>query len=453
MEIVSHLSWVTSRSSFSCNSNILANSNVSVKTTALRCLYGCLCPDTIPIHFYCIEYSDEDNWSYLEGYTTSNFAVYDVNTVTIGTASGNWIAPFDSARWNISTTFSVVTRTDTGQINSPPRVAGFPYVYLQWGYYYYIYLAVNDPDDDEIRCRWAMDVECAEVCNNFTGAYLDSESCIIQYSASSTTGLNVAAIMIEDFLPGSSVPLSSVAHQFLVQVSNVPRLCNLLPRFVAPALSQRTCVRVLPETHFTIRLTATSGCSNVAITSIKVIVPAGASKGGLWHSPGTNNYYRDVTWKPTANQQNNTHFLCYVAINSENVTSEQYCIKLAVGYYTPTPLPESATPNHQFIHTSNNILQIMFNRKIQRPSTSAYIKFYKSRQLLYQIDTSSSQEVKINGQNLIIIPNYVFVEGSIYYINFDEGVVKSIAGCNVSNQPILDKTFWNFEVIDITPSK
>ena len=380
-------------------------------------------------------------------YDLSYFPCNDINTVTIGTVDGDWIRPFNGF-WNISTTFSPTIRDDTGKINSSPLVTSFPYLCLQAYNYYTIPLAVSDPDNDQIRCRWATGVECLSVCSNFPGAVLDSDSCTIRYDAIYGTGLKVAAIMIEDFLPSSSIPLSSVAHQFVVKVNDSSQLsCTSPPRFITPV--QGTCIIIPPNTLFTNHLRAISDCSNVAINSIQIIAPIGTSKGGIQHVQGTSQYYTNVTWMPTANQQNVTHFLCLMAVNSENLTSEQSCIKLAAGYHHPAPLLGSATPNPQLIYPSNNILQIMFDRKIQRPSTSAFIRFYRLREVVYQIDSSSSLEVAFNGKILTIMPNYRFTEGNVYYVNFDEGVVESVEGCQLSNKPIHSETFRIFKVISL----
>ena len=445
MELISHISW--RRSSVYCNSSILANSNYTIRRSSLTCQYGCT--NSITLSFLCIEYSVEGDWSYLEGhgtYTLPYFNCNDVNTVTLGTVGGAWVDPFGS--WNISTTFSLTIREDAGKINSSPLVISFPYLYLQEYHYYTIPLAVNDPDNDQIRCRWATHVECSSVCNSIPGAILDSDSCTIRYSAINGTGLKVAAIMIEDFLPSSSIPLSSVAHQFVVKIIDSSQLsCTSPPRFITPL--QGTCIKIPPNSLFTNQLRAISDCSNVAITSIQIIAPIGTSKGGIQHVQGTSQYYTNITWMPTADQQNYTHFLCLMAVNTENLASEQSCIKLAAGYHPPTPLLESATPNPQLIYPSNNILQIMFDRKIQRPSTSAFIRFYRLREVVYQIDSSSSLEVAFNGKILTIMPNYRFTEGNVYYVNFDEGVVESVEGCHLGNKPIHSEMFWTFKVISL----
>ena len=453
MEITSHISL---RRRF-CDSSTLANSNIVITTMTFFCQYGC--HGAITISFFCIEYSVdryasvdryEDYWSNLEGHKTHVFNVTDINAVTIGTTGSAWVRPYGS--WNISTTFSLATRTDTGKINSSPRVASFPKLQLLEGHHYTIPLAVIDPDGDEIRCRWANGTECSSVCNSIPGAVLDCNSCTIRYNADNGTGLKAVAIMIEDFLPSSFVPLSSVAHQFLVEVVNISEFSCASPPWFITSL-QGTCIP--PNTLYTGELIANSGCSNVSVTSIQIIAPIGASKGEIQHIPGTNNYYTNITWMPTANQENDTHLLCFMAVSSEGLTSEQSCIKLAAGYDPLSPLRESATPNHQLVYPSNNTLQIMFDRKIQRPSTAAFVRFYnnKSGEEAYQINTLSSLEVNFNGQNLTIVPNHVFTEGNIYHVNFDGRVVKDVEGCQLGNDSIFNETFWTFEVINLLPGK
>ena len=444
MEITSHLSWT--RSSYYCDSSTLVNSNTTINTITFNCQYGC--QGSVTVSLFCIEYSVENDWSYSEGHEMYVFNVTDINAVTIGTTGGSWVYPYGI--WNISTTFSLVPRTDSGKINSSPRVVSFPKLDLLEDYQYIISLAVTDPDNDNVRCRWANGTECSSVCNSISGAVLDRNSCTIRYHANNGTGLKAVAIMIEDFLPFSTVPLSSVAHQFLVEVVNISQLsCPSHPLFVTTP--QETCIP--PGASYTGEVIANSGCSNVSIMAIQIIAPIGTIKGELQRIVGTNNYYTNVTWTPTANQQNDTHLLCYIAVSSEGLTSEQSCIKLAAGYLSLSPLRETATPNHQVVYPSNNTLQIMFDRKIQRPSTSAFIRFYKSGEVVYQIDTSSSLEVNFDGPNLTIVPNYIFTQGNNYYVTFDGEVVESVEGCRLDNNSISNETFWTFEIINLMPGK
>ena len=230
--------------------------------------------------------------------------------------------------------------------------------------------------------------------------------------------------------------------------------CISLPRFVEPTLSPGACVAIPPGTLFIKQIMAASGCSNIEIASFKVFAPNGTSVGELQHIQGTNNYYINVAWMPTADQQNETHFLCFVAINLAGLSSELFCMQLAAGYLPPAPIPESA--NHQLVYPSSTTLHIMFDRTIQRSSTSAFIRFYKLGEEVYQIDVSLSTEVTFTESSLTVVPNYNFTEGSTYYINFDRGVVQSVdsvEGCQLVNEQILSEIFWTFEVKDSTPGK
>ena len=406
--------------------------------------------------YTCAGYNNEHNWSYGERNLTYNFSVSNVNQVTIGTEGCCWVLTGET-RWNISTTFSLVPRNDTGKINSSPRVMGFPYLRIPIGSYNYtIPLPVTDPDDDRIRCRWAVGIECADICGN-SSAFLDSDACTITlpantYSTQKRIGI---AVVVEDFWSGSSQPLSSVSHQFVLDLVTGSRYCSRLPQFISPTLSDGTCIVIPPGTLFTQQIAATSRCSGIAIRFIAIIGPVGTVRGSLRRI--SSNYHMNITWMPRADQQNKTHLLCYVAVSSIGFNSEQSCIKLVVGYQPPlTPLRETATPNHQLVYPSNVTLHIMFDRTIHRPSKSAFIRFFQSVENLqvYQIDVSSSSEVTYFQSGLTIVPNFNFTEGNGYYVNFDEGVAQTARGCQSANSiPILGNTFWTFEVNFLTSGK
>ena len=180
-----------------------------------------------PLSYVCKYFSAVDDWTFGERDVTYNFSQIAFDDImTIGTVSGDWIIEAGEGDWNISTTFSLTKRNDTGRINSSPRILPTPPLRLQSGCTYTIPLPVSDPDNDTVRCRWAVGIECSSICNEFTGAILDTNTCTITYTANNGTGIKVVAIMMEDFAPGSSNrPLSSVALQFLVLVYSSSQSC------------------------------------------------------------------------------------------------------------------------------------------------------------------------------------------------------------------------------------
>ena len=101
----------------------------------------------------------------------------------------------------------------------------------------------TDPDNDIMRCRWAVGYdECGEICGSFPWVDLDPESCSIMYTANQSVGYQAVAIMIEDFLPGSIVPMSSVGLHFLVLIVNSTDSCSVAPEFISPTPEDDSCV-------------------------------------------------------------------------------------------------------------------------------------------------------------------------------------------------------------------
>ena len=220
MEVSYQISWRHSVNIHACNDTHVANGSLFNGEDIISCQYGCSSTIISPIPYVCTYFNAVDDWTFGEHHITYNFSQISVeDIVTIGTASCCWIKNTSNSNWNISTTFSLTKRSDTGRINSSPRVLPTPPLRLQSGCTYTIPLPVSDPDNDIVRCRWAVGDECRTVCNQFTGAVLDTNTCTITYTANYGTGIKAVAIMIEDYAPGSRHrPLSSVALQFLVLV-------------------------------------------------------------------------------------------------------------------------------------------------------------------------------------------------------------------------------------------
>ena len=458
MEISFHISWRRNFAGGVCVSN---GDNITGIGT-LSCHYGC--SGTIrSLSYVCTDFSVSEDWQYGGDSFSYIFPTTINNTVTIGYSSCCWISGV-GGRWNISTTFSLRIKNDTGQINSSPRAATANVVHLQQGCSHTIPLAVSDPDDDIIRCRWAVGTECSSVCNEFPGAQLNSSSCTITYEADNVNttgsgytgmGYNVAVLMIEDFIPGSTQPLSSVALQFLVLVSSSTESCYQQPEFIYPTLPQGTCFSILAGDTFTRSLIATSNHSLFTIVEIQTVSPIGTNKGALHHIQGTYSYYVNISWTPTSIQLDRVHPFCYTAVNSVGLASEQTCIHILAGYHPPAPYPGPAVPNHQMVYGFNATFYINFDKDILPPpkNGATIIWFYEfiSELEVYRIYTSSSVEVTFsNATEITVKPNYVFTEKTIYYILFN-GIVQGTEPCGIRNRAAINKYFWNFEVLDITP--
>ena len=448
MKIFYHVSWRrnTYAGGFKCNSDTIRNGTLISGEGSLTCHYGCTGTIT-QMAYYCTDYSVEDNWSFGERGLTYNFSQH--NTITLSFTGCCWISPFYSSSWNISTTFSTVIRNDTGKVNSSPYVVISPVVRLQQDCNYTIPLAVSDSDGDIIRCRWAVDKECAGICNAFPGAILNYNSCTINYQATKGTGYKAAAMMIEDFIPGSQYPLSSVALQFLVFVVSSNETCSSQPEFIEPTLPSGLCLAIPPGRTFSTQLMATSHSTTISIIEIQTVSPFGMIKGGLQKIQDRSSYYVNISWKPTADQENETHIFCFTAVNSKGLASMQHCLELLAGKYPPIPYPTIDKAKYQ---PSNVILHVRINKIVKRPSKPAFIRFFEfiSEKEVYKIDASLSQEITFNNSKQIhISPSHSFAEKNMYFINFDRGIMQSMEGCGPVNEAVINKMF-SFEVIDIT---
>ena len=457
MEISYHVSWRRTSGGHYCDSGTIARHNINTEGN-LQCQYGC--SGTIsPMSYMCTSFSAQENWSFGGFQLVHDFSLAAAGrTITIGFTGNAWIAPI-SSNWNISTTFSLTVRNDTGRINSTPRAITAPVIRLQAGCNHTIALAVSDPDDDIVRCRWAVGRECGSICylqGAFPGAMLYNDTCIIYYEATRGARYWGVAVMIEDFTPGSTEPLSSVALQFLVLVDqSMTQSCSQKPTFIHPTLPHGSCVAIPPGTTFRTQLIADSGSSDTSIVEIQTLPPLGTIVGQLTRISNSNNYYvRNITWTPSINQQNQTHLFCFTAVKSDRLSSDQTCINLLPGYFPPAPIPSTAMPNHQLVHPSNTTWHIRFDNDIERPSLMAYITFheYNSEEEVHRIDASRSPEVTyIHPDVLSITPNFIFFEKMHFYITFERGVIQGLERCGPENEPVVDKNFWTFETMDITP--
>ena len=459
MEISYRISWRRSyRSQFGSRSHFCDSRTINGLLIRgqgdLECQYGCSGTFSA-MSYVCTSFSIQEDWTYGERVYPYDFSFVAGQRVTIGFTGNDWIDPIGGG-WNVSTGFSLAVRNDTGRINSTPRAVTAPIIRLVEGCNHTIPLAVNDPDGDTVRCRWAQGRECAGLCGQFQGAHLDTNTCVITYQSVYGTRYWGAAVMLEDFALGTSTPLSSVALQFLVLV--IPNTnndsCSQLPTFVEPTILAGSCVAVPPQRTFTTQLVAATASAGVAIIEIQTFPPLGTRVGGLTQNSTSNTYYVNVTWTPELSQQNQTHMLCSIAVGSDTQSSSQVCFDLLPGLYPPAPIAATAQPNQQRVRPTNATWRVRFDTNIERSSVQANITFhvYSTEEPVYSIDASQSPEVDFsNGTEFSITPNFQFPEKTQFYILFGRQVVQGLEYCGPGNEPVLDKNFWTFVTLDVTP--
>ena len=155
----------------------------------------------------------------------------------------------------------------------------------------------------------------------------------------------IAAIVIEDFVLRSDVPLSTVGLQFVVQIFSSERSCFIIPEFIPPTLRDGSCVAIPTGTTFDTTLVALSGSEGETVTEIR-------KKSELLHDEESNTYHVNITWTPATNQENETLQLCYTSTSSVGMLSTLSCIDLLPGYNSPLPIASSASPNREAVYLS-----------------------------------------------------------------------------------------------------
>lgn len=353
MEITYRVSWRrNSRGGGSCSATTVDQETLLSGEGSLTCSSGCRSTIT-SLSYFCTDFSIAENWSFGENRVVYTFPSTSTS-ITIGFSGNAWISPFGGS-WNVPTTFSLTRRNDTGRINSTPRAITSPVIRLQEGCNHTLPIAVSDPDGDIVRCRWGIGSECSGICNRFPGAILDSSTCTFTYQATGGDGFNAAAIVIEDFIPGSLEPLSSVALQFLIFVFASTESCSRQPQFVPPTIIGGSCVAIPSGTSLFTQIIANSGGASTSITELQTTSPLGLRRSEIQRVQETDNYFVNITWTPQTNQENQTHLFCYTAVNSDGLTSEQNCIQFMVGTFPPQPLLNLAFPNQALVHPVENV--------------------------------------------------------------------------------------------------
>ncbi|KAK7066421.1 hypothetical protein SK128_019271 [Halocaridina rubra] len=449
MEISFFVSWRrTSSPGGNCDQTVVDN-EVLLSNDDLICMSGCSSIN-VARGYYCTAFSVEENWSFGDRFIDYDFSNYSNTVITIGFQGYAWMSPFSSA-WSVPTTISLTKRPDIGRINSTPRAITAPVVKLLENCVHNMHLAVMDPDNDIVRCRWAVGfLECGGICNAFRGAVLDEANCIITYNAINGTGLMVPALMIEDFLPGSNTPMSSVALQFVVEVYSSSEPCSSQPDFTPNTLPQRACVAVPPNTDLQMKLEANSGKAGETITSFTVIGPVGLVKSAIFPVAQADVYAINVTWTPTPSQLNKAHILCYFVKNSLGLTSPQSCVNVMAGMGPPY-LVESYPSNR--VHPKDVSIDMKFDQGIQRSPTPAKltIRDYQTDELFIEFDLLNSPDLFLyNLKYAAILQNLTFPEKKTFYVELESGAFLGF-GCELASAGVYGKDAWKFTTMDITP--
>ena len=204
------------------------------------------------------------------------------------------------------------------------------------------------------------------------------------------------------------------------------------------------------------RIVAFENCTQETITDIQIIGPSGSSYSTLNKVPGSpDQWYENITWTPTQSQIG-PNILCAIATSSSLLASDLSCFTVLVGITDPQII--SASPfgvlADSFAYSSSGFLSfnIAFNVQILKPTKPAYIRIFSqtTNTEVYKVDASTISAANFQKNNLILNIPVGTLSPDKYYVLFDYGVGLGTEYCNPISEQITDKTFWNFEIVQLT---
>ncbi|CAF1121256.1 unnamed protein product, partial [Didymodactylos carnosus] len=411
----------------------------------------------------CTDYSELYDYSSGEGETIVTIPT-DVR-FNYTYASCCWISLLTISAgegWSLNLVIDTHRRRN-GRFNSSPKSAMNPVVRLALGREHTIKIPMADSDGDSLRCRWGNTLtECGGICQ--PQGQLQSNPCEITYYAAQV-GYEGIAIVIEDFeSANSTVPLSSIPLQFLIQIvppttempiTGVTGNYTVSPPCNPPVYVGRrphgACIGVPSNAFVMEEIQVRTGCSHTTITDILTTSPQGMTKSNVTQSdpliqPDIYSMY--VYWTPQS-YQTGIHQLCITPAASDGQTGTQACLTFQVDILPPELIGNSTYPQNGDTVSSNNFY-IFASRYIFRPTRDAYIRFYRAdtNALELEFNVVGYPSIWYQSNRLSFYTNFshTWEEGQDYYILFDSGVITGNESCGVESSPISSPYFWRFHV-------
>ncbi|CAF0808852.1 unnamed protein product [Adineta steineri] len=261
--------------------------------------------------------------------------------------------------WSVSCTINLSIRFDTGKLNTPPVTNMISPIYIPVGVRTSLIIPTIDSDNDVVRCRFATTVdECADACPSNSlpnDTVIVSSNCTLFITGIKADDWYAVAIQIEDFADlNSTTPLSSVPVQFLINVYASPK-CLVAP--ILDGSSNQTGIyeSVQVGQLHSMTLYAINYCTlysvtikDIATLSFPIVIKSNITQiSSLLYSV-------TLTWTPTESQVG-SQILCAVAIDSQNVQSNQYCTAFIVNMNSTAVYPGELSEMTEY-STSTTIL-------------------------------------------------------------------------------------------------
>ncbi|XP_071949480.1 uncharacterized protein [Antedon mediterranea] len=406
-----------------------------------------------PLEYDCISFSEDQNWSIVEGSTTytadrSKFKlIYQIEPIKQCQYSSNWI---DLVNYGRRLCWRLVTKVDLTKDNKhSPVVTMLPVYTVRAGCKTVIPIEASDADGDTVRCRWARleDGECPlpvggkSVCGQATSkTLLDEEKCELTIPSLDSPGWYGASIMVEDFKKDDlTEPLSSIPFQFLLNVTE-PGSC------VGPSLIGPECEVLKPGQQWSGDISASlpSKSEGTNIIALLMSPPTGMTFEVLTTLPAPT---ASATLTYTVPEEaSGVLAFCYTALDNNWVQGDPVCSKLLISSDEVTTEPidneppalvpalSIPAPGAKFSNKPGQGIpktwRLTFSKPFDRPKTEAFIRIKasgkKGLQQLATFNVADPEEVAfVDGEKSAVLefkpPLNKLKDGANFMIEVDAG--------------------------------
>ncbi|XP_072023627.1 uncharacterized protein [Amphiura filiformis] len=339
------------------------------------------------------------------------------------------VYPHENEGWKMFTEIDL-NHVRNGVPNSSPISSPIPVQLYHKGCDFWFEIPVTDPDNDNYRCRNTerYDDECYKTNSKRTKferacGELDYihvfPNCTLHFDTHGDAGNYAVRVVIED-LDENDNPKSKVSLSFLLEVSPDSSTCNR-PRIVAPG---KSCTTIPVNEHYEMTIIAEAATAELPIDRIDTNKPSGMTSSYLLNGDGPLRKSKTLTWTPSGDQVGR-HIVGFSAVDTAGFSSDWSSVSLNVVDVPPlSPSVMGSHPSRGEEVDSPKRWSVAYNRRIRRPTQSAYIILIsKADVVVGQVDSSDETKVEFGTQNIIFdMPIDDFPGKKTYTLQIGEGV-------------------------------
>ncbi|UJR14448.1 hypothetical protein I4U23_001445 [Adineta vaga] len=403
----------------------------------------------------CTGYSISEQYAAGEGRFTFNVRKNASFVATFSDKGWFLLVYSADADWSVAVQIQTYKRP-SGRYNNAPVVTMLPIYILRRLKTYVLKINVADNDFDPYQCLWSNGTrQCGNLTDNIPGATLNETSCYLTFTPN-ISGYYAVALTIVDYETPTSPPssyLSQVPIQFVFRVYDSPNPCWTGPLYVGDLLADK-CIYLTANTTFKTRIRLQVQCPKSNVTSIISVNPPGLTNTELVTDPFDPTIFIYFIYYFASADQYGQNLYCFSGVDSIGNQGASACLRFIIESPSVLMNPlytQNMTRFPMGTVTSVTSIWTIFtgNDEYMRPSIESYIRFKRlsDNADVFRLNVvTETTNVLYLSDRLVITSNVLWTPGEQYYIYFDSGILALASTCTKSSMPIVDSTFWPFDI-------